>query len=93
MLWTALEDPDPVLIFEHGTLYNMEGEMAADAGPVEIAKAAVRRFGTDVSLITTAVRCSKPCRPPSNSPHRASTRKSWTFARCDRSIPKRFSTR
>ena len=52
MLWTALEDPDPVLIFEHGTLYNMEGEMAADAGPVEIAKAAVRRAGTDVSLIT-----------------------------------------
>ena len=39
MLSTALEDPDPVLIFEHGTLYNMEGEMAADAGAVEIAKA------------------------------------------------------
>jgi pyruvate dehydrogenase E1 component subunit beta len=52
MLWTALEDPDPVLIFEHGTLYNMEGEMAAAADAVEIAKAAVRRAGTDVSLIT-----------------------------------------
>ncbi len=52
MLWTALEDPDPVLIFEHGTLYNMEGELAPDAGPVEIAKAVVRRAGTDVSLIT-----------------------------------------
>ncbi len=52
MLWTALEDPDPVLIFEHGTLYNMEGELAADAGPVEIAKGAVRRAGTAVSLIT-----------------------------------------
>jgi pyruvate/2-oxoglutarate/acetoin dehydrogenase E1 component len=52
MLWTALEDPDPVLIFEHGTLYNMEGEMAADAGAVEIAKAAVRRAGADVSLLT-----------------------------------------
>jgi pyruvate/2-oxoglutarate/acetoin dehydrogenase E1 component len=52
MLWTALEDPDPVLVFEHGTLYNMEGEMAADAGAVEISKAAVRRAGTDVSLIT-----------------------------------------
>jgi len=52
MLWTALEDPDPVLIFEHGMLYNMEGEMAADSGAVEISKAAVRRVGTDVSLIT-----------------------------------------
>ena len=52
MLWTALEDPDPVLIFEHGNLYNMEGEMAADAGPVDIDHAAVRRPGADVSLIT-----------------------------------------
>jgi pyruvate dehydrogenase E1 component beta subunit len=52
MLWTALEDPDPVLIFEHGGLYNMEGELAADAGPVDIDKAAIRRPGTDVSLIT-----------------------------------------
>ena len=52
MLWTALEDPDPVLIFEHGSLYNMEGELAVDAGPVEINRAAVRRSGTDVSLIT-----------------------------------------
>jgi len=52
MLWTALEDPDPVLIFEHGSLYNMEGDLAADAGAVDIDKAVVRRPGTDLSLIT-----------------------------------------
>jgi pyruvate/2-oxoglutarate/acetoin dehydrogenase E1 component len=52
MLWTALDDPDPVLVFEHQTLYNMEGELPADAGPVDIDRAAVRRSGTDVSLIT-----------------------------------------
>lgn len=52
MLWTALEDPDPVLIFEHGSLYNVEGELAGDAGPVDIDRAAVRRPGSDVSLIT-----------------------------------------
>ena len=52
MLWTALEDPDPVLIFEHVMLYNMEGKLAADAGPVDIDKAAVRRAGRDVTLIT-----------------------------------------
>ena len=52
MLWTALQDPDPVLIFEHGSLYNMEGELAADAGAVDIDKAVIRRSGTDVSLIT-----------------------------------------
>ena len=52
MLWTALENPDPVLIFEHQTLYNMEGPLADDAGPVDIDHAAVRRTGKDVSLIT-----------------------------------------
>ncbi len=52
MLWTALEDPDPVLIFEHGSLYNMEGELAADAGAVDIEHAAIRRPGSDLSLIT-----------------------------------------
>jgi pyruvate/2-oxoglutarate/acetoin dehydrogenase E1 component len=52
MLWTALEDPDPVLIFEHVLLYNMTGPLAPDAGAVGIDKAAVRREGKDVSLIT-----------------------------------------
>jgi len=52
MLWTALEDPDPVLIFEHQTLYNMEGNLADTAGPVDIDHAAIRRPGKDVSLIT-----------------------------------------
>lgn len=52
MLWTALQDPDPVLLFEHGGLYNMEGELAEEAGAVDIDKAVIRRRGTDVSLIT-----------------------------------------
>ena len=52
MLWTALQDPDPVLIFENVMLYNMIGKLEADAGPVEIDKAAVRRAGKDISLIT-----------------------------------------
>ena len=52
MLWTALEDPDPVLIFEHGTLYATQGELDDDAGPVDIDTAAVRLPGADVSLIT-----------------------------------------
>ena len=52
MLWTALQDPDPVLIFENVMLYNMAGKLAANAGPVEIDKAAIRRTGRDISLIT-----------------------------------------
>ncbi len=52
MLGTALVSPDPVLIFEHAGLYNMEGEIDEKAGPVDIDRAAVRRPGKDVSLVT-----------------------------------------
>lgn len=53
MLGPALEDPDPVIIFEHAGLYNMEGPLP-DEGltPVDISSAKVRREGRDVSLIT-----------------------------------------
>jgi len=52
MLWTALQEPDPVLIFENVMLYNMSGKLASGAGAVDIEKAAVRRQGRDISLIT-----------------------------------------
>jgi pyruvate/2-oxoglutarate/acetoin dehydrogenase E1 component len=52
MLWTALEDPDPVLIFENVMLYNRTGQIDKNAGAVDITRAAVRREGNDVSLIT-----------------------------------------
>jgi len=52
MLWTALQDPDPVLIFEHQALYNMEGDLTSGGQAVDIEKAMVRRPGTDLSLIT-----------------------------------------
>lgn len=52
MLATALADPDPVLIFENVMLYNMSGELDKTAGPVDISRAAIRRPGSDISLIT-----------------------------------------
>ena len=54
MLWTALEDPDPVLIFENSNLYNMEGTLPVEAGPVDIDRARVRRGGRDITIITYA---------------------------------------
>lgn len=52
MLWTALEDPDPVLIFENVMLYNMEGSLPEHAGPVDIDRAVLRHVGDDLTLIT-----------------------------------------
>jgi pyruvate dehydrogenase E1 component subunit beta len=51
MLPTALDDPDPVIILEHAALYNTEGELAPDAGAVPIDRSAIRRAGTDVTVI------------------------------------------
>jgi pyruvate dehydrogenase E1 component beta subunit/2-oxoisovalerate dehydrogenase E1 component len=51
MLATALEDPDPVIVLEHVMLYNMTGQIAANAGPVDIDRAVVRRPGGDVTLV------------------------------------------
>jgi pyruvate dehydrogenase E1 component beta subunit len=50
MLAPALADPNPVVLFEHGSLYNLEGELPESPLPVDIARAAIRRPGTDVSL-------------------------------------------
>lgn len=51
MLWAAIQDPDPVLLFEHAQLYNLEGEVPENAA-VDIHSARVRRNGKDLSLIT-----------------------------------------
>ena len=51
MLAAALADPDPVMIFEHMMLYNTQGDYDASV-PVDIARAAVRRPGADVTVVT-----------------------------------------
>jgi pyruvate dehydrogenase E1 component beta subunit len=52
LLLAALREPDPVFVFEHAYLYPMEGEVDETAGPGEIGRAAVRREGRDLSIIT-----------------------------------------
>ncbi|MEI6349775.1 MAG: alpha-ketoacid dehydrogenase subunit beta [Verrucomicrobiota bacterium] len=52
MLWTAIEDPDPVLIFENQSLYNMQGDLPLDAGAVDIERARIHRAGKDLTIIT-----------------------------------------
>jgi pyruvate dehydrogenase E1 component beta subunit len=52
MLWTALEDPDPVLIFENTLLYTMEGDLPRYPQQVDIDHAKIRRTGEDVTLIS-----------------------------------------
>jgi pyruvate/2-oxoglutarate/acetoin dehydrogenase E1 component len=52
MLAAALADPNPVLIFEHVMLYNAEGDIPDGVTAVDIDRAAIRREGSDVSILT-----------------------------------------
>jgi len=55
MLLAALADPDPVLIFEHKLLYKMKGPVPAGHYLTPIGKAAIRRPGTDLSIVAGAI--------------------------------------
>lgn len=52
MLRTALQSPDPVLLFEYTSMLNLEKEINANPETVDITKAKVLREGTALSIIT-----------------------------------------
>ncbi|MBS0578522.1 MAG: alpha-ketoacid dehydrogenase subunit beta [Proteobacteria bacterium] len=52
MLRAALLCPDPVLMFEHIGLFNMEGDLTEAAGVADIERAAIRRTGRDITVLT-----------------------------------------
>ncbi|MBX3275139.1 MAG: alpha-ketoacid dehydrogenase subunit beta [Sandaracinaceae bacterium] len=52
MVLAGLADPDPVVLFETMALYNLEGELDTSVDPEGVWRAAVRRAGRDVSLIS-----------------------------------------
>lgn len=52
MLRAALQSPDPVLLFEYTLMLNLEKEIAADLGFIDITKAKVLREGSAITIIT-----------------------------------------
>lgn len=79
MVLAALREPDPVFIFEHAYLYSMEGELEEGPSLVDIAHAAVRRPGRDVSLITFGGCLWKALAAPLHWRRPASTRRCWIY--------------
>ncbi len=59
LLLAALDDPDPVMIFEHKLLYKMKGEVPAGRYTTPIGVAAVRREGTDLTIVATSIMVHK----------------------------------
>jgi acetoin:2,6-dichlorophenolindophenol oxidoreductase subunit beta len=59
LLLAALEDPDPVMIFEHKILYKMKGVVPEGYYTTPIGKAAIRRSGTHLSIVATSLMVHK----------------------------------
>lgn len=55
LLLAALDDPDPVMMFEHKLLYKMKGEVPEGHYNVAIGSAEVRRAGEHVTIVATAI--------------------------------------
>jgi len=53
LLWSSIYDDNPVVFFEHRTLYNLKGEVPDQIDGIEIGKARVHREGEDVTVVAT----------------------------------------
>ena len=53
LLWSAIYDDNPVIVFEHRLLYPVKGEVPNELEPIPIGKARVLREGNDVTVIAT----------------------------------------
>src|SRR4051795_11354187 len=53
LLWSAIYDDNPVVFFEHRTLYPIKGDVPQEIEPIPIGRARVHREGEDVTVIAT----------------------------------------
>jgi acetoin:2,6-dichlorophenolindophenol oxidoreductase subunit beta len=53
LLWSAIYDDNPVVFFEHRTLYGLKEDVPEELDPIEIGKARVHREGSDVTVVAT----------------------------------------
>src|SRR3954467_4639183 len=53
LLWSAIYDDNPVVFFEHRTLYGIKGEVPEELEPIPIGQARVMREGEDVTVVAT----------------------------------------
>src|SRR3954467_7378689 len=53
LLWSAIYDDNPVVFFEHRTLYGIKEEVPDELEPIPIGKARVHREGEDVTVVAT----------------------------------------
>jgi pyruvate dehydrogenase E1 component beta subunit len=55
LLFSAIEDPNPVLFFEHRCLYDLEGPVPEEKFTIPLGTADIKRQGTDLSIVATGI--------------------------------------
>jgi pyruvate dehydrogenase E1 component beta subunit len=53
LLWSSIYDDNPVVFFEHRTLYPIKGEVPTELEPIPLGKARIHREGEDVTVVAT----------------------------------------
>jgi acetoin:2,6-dichlorophenolindophenol oxidoreductase subunit beta len=53
LLWSSIYEDNPIVFFEHRTLYGIKGEVPDEIEPIEIGKARIHREGDDVTVVAT----------------------------------------
>jgi pyruvate dehydrogenase E1 component beta subunit len=53
LLWSAIYDDNPVVFFEHRTLYPIKGDVPEELEPIPLGKARIHRAGEDVTVVAT----------------------------------------
>src|ERR671917_1294102 len=53
LLWSAIYDDNPVVFFEHRTLYPIRGDVPEELEPIPLGKGRVHREGEDVTVVAT----------------------------------------
>src|SRR5918994_6160969 len=59
LLLAAIDDPDPVMVFEHKLLYKSKGAVPLAAYTVPIGKAEIRREGRALTVVATSIMVHK----------------------------------
>ena len=59
LLKAAIEDDNPVIFYEHKLLYRTSGEVPEESYKIELGKADIKRQGTDVTIVATAIMVHK----------------------------------
>jgi acetoin:2,6-dichlorophenolindophenol oxidoreductase subunit beta len=53
LLWSSIYDDNPVMFFEHRTLYGLKEEVPDEIEPIPLGRARVHREGEDVTIVAT----------------------------------------